>query len=140
MESVTVWTGALYLSPRLQAPRYKIIAYKHKIMNELNIPNIIVVPRKSGLARHGSLSSVDSMAMTPMTASMPSSVDDLRVLGVEASPHEVLLFNPELEISFPIVSVIQIAHPSPVRGSGANIFSEMRVRIGAAGRASYIQA
>ncbi|CAD6582435.1 MAG: hypothetical protein CYPHOPRED_002031 [Cyphobasidiales sp. Tagirdzhanova-0007] len=75
--------------------------------------------------------------MTPTTPSLASTPSQL---GVEASPHEVLLFHPNMEISFPITSVMKTVNASPVRGSSANVFPEISVKIGAAGRDSYIRA
>lgn len=83
------------------------------------------------------------MVMTPMTppeVQLATSLPKATIGSVGASPHEVLLFNPDLEISFSIQGVTQVLIESPVPGSNANTFSEMRVKIDAPDRDTDIGA
>jgi len=95
-------------------------------------------------SRRSSLSSLSSL--TPLTPMTPPSSDSLASSYgfdldgfVAGSPHEVLLYQPEMPISFQIEKVIKVEFASPVADSKAATFTEMRVKIKSE-RDTYIRA
>ena len=107
----------------------------------LNINGDSLLPVGISSARRTSISSLASQhAYTATTSSRRGSAACTPTSAVAASPHDVLLFNPEVELSFAITQVIQILIESPIKDSRAPAFVEMRVKIADADRDTYIKA
>lgn len=88
-------------------------------------------------SRRSSLSSV-LLPLTPLSPSPPSAVDLLQAGAI--TPHDAVLFQPQLDVSFEIDSVVQILIESPIANSRAPQMSEMRIKIADPERESYIRA
>lgn len=89
---------------------------------------------------HSRRSSISSLLLplTPLSPSPPSAISLLQAGA--ASPHDVLLYNPELDVSFEIDSVVKILIESPIANSRAPQLWEMRVKIADPDRQTYIRA
>lgn len=74
---------------------------------------------------------------TPSSASLPSAFPHL---DYPTPPHELLLYHPELELSFPVTDVVNVLHGSPIPNSQAGAYTETRVKISEAGRDTFIRA
>lgn len=78
------------------------------------------------------------LPLTPSSPSPPSAISLLQAGA--ASPHDVLLYNPELDVSFEIDSVVKILIESPIPNSRAPQLWEMRVKIADPDKEHYIRA
>lgn len=83
---------------------------------------------------------VTTPAQMPLSSSLPLLSAGIEIEGVAASPHETLLFRPELDLQFDIVDVVHAIIPSPIPNSTASTFTEMRVKIAAEDREDLIPA
>lgn len=108
-------------------------------MAMFNERSLSINTTRSSHSRRSSLSSV-LLPLTPLSSSPspPSAVDLLQAGAI--TPHDAVLFQPHLDVSFEIDNVVQIVIDSPIPNSRAPQMTEMRCKIADSERASYIRA